>query len=215
VLSCAAIRALEERCIRELSISSLLLMENAGRGAAELLVSLGVRGPVLIACGKGNNGGDGLVMARHLDNVGVDVRVLLFGRMDELSPDAATNGVTLLKAGLPVVTEATTEYLKQELPLCEWVVDALFGTGLKGPLRAPFDEMVTAINDARRRVLAIDIPSGLDGDTGQPLGPTIRADHTATFLACKQGFAAPGAEKWTGRVYLLDIGLPRSRDRLK
>src|SRR5215212_7992172 len=101
MLSCAEIRALEERCIRELGISSLVLMENAGRGAAELLVSLGARGPVLIACGRGNNGGDGFVIARHLDNAGVAVRVLLFGRPEELPPDAGTNFAILARAGLP------------------------------------------------------------------------------------------------------------------
>jgi NAD(P)H-hydrate epimerase len=92
--------------------------------------------------------------------------------------------------------------------VAEWVVDALFGTGLTGPLRSPFDQIVEAINTAPARVLAVDIPSGLDCDTGQPLGPTVRAHQTATMAALKKGFAEPAARTWLGAVHLVDIGVP-------
>ncbi len=207
-LSCAEIRALEERLIGTLGIPSLVLMENAGRGAAELLVTLGVAGKVVVCCGKGNNGGDGLVLARHLDNRQIPVRVLLFAHPDELSPDAAVNYHILVQAGLILQPEATTADLERELPSADWVVDALFGTGLRGPLRSPFDRIVAAINQAPVRVLALDIPSGLDGDRGEPLGPTIRAQHTATFLITKSGFLQPHAQPWLGQLHLVDIGLP-------
>ena len=91
----------------------------------------------------------------------------------------------------------------------EWIVDALFGTGLTGPLRPPFDAVVKSINAASAKKLAVDIPSGLDGDTGKPLGETARADHTATFVAPKVGFLAPEASNWLGQVHVLPIGLPR------
>jgi NAD(P)H-hydrate epimerase len=102
------------------------------------------------------------------------------------------------------------EKLRHELAAAEWIVDALFGTGLTGPVRPPFAQVITAINRQCARVLAVDIPSGLDGDTGQPLGPTIRAEHTATFVAQKTGFANPAAQEWLGRVHVVDIGIPRA-----
>ena len=213
VLSCAEVRALEERAIRELGLPSLVLMENAGRNLAELLSSLGVNGKVVACCGKGNNGGDGLVLARHLDNRRLDVRVLLFGRPEELTPDAALNWQVLTRAGISVEVYAgespDLDRVRDELKNAEWIVDGLFGTGLRGPLRAPFDDIVGLINGSTARVLAVDIPSGLDGDTGRPLGPTVRAQHTGTFLAVKAGFVQPESREWTGEVHLIDIGLPR------
>src|SRR5262249_59222971 len=101
------------------------------------------------------------------------------------------------------------ERVRGELATTEWAVDALFGTGLRGPLRAPFDAVVGLINESTARVLAVDIPSGLDGDTGRPLGPTVRAQHTGTFLAVKAGFVQPESHEWTREVHLIHIGLPR------
>jgi NAD(P)H-hydrate epimerase len=90
-----------------------------------------------------------------------------------------------------------------------WIVDALFGTGLTRPLGAPYDQIVALVNASRRPVLAVDIPSGLDCDTGEPLGPTIRATHTATFVAPKKGFLNPAAKPWLGEVHVSDIGAPK------
>ena len=90
-----------------------------------------------------------------------------------------------------------------------WIVDALFGTGLSRSLESPFDELVAIVNSSQNPILAIDIPSGLDCDTGTPLGPTVRATHTATFVAPKRGFLNPAARQWTGEVHVIDIGAPR------
>jgi NAD(P)H-hydrate epimerase len=213
-MTCAEVRQRERRAIEELGLPSLVLMENAGRGLAELLVSLGVGGKVVVCCGKGNNGGDGLVVARHLDNCEVPVRVLLFARPEELTPDSALNYRVLTGSGVAVEVQAgqplDVEQLRGELTSASWVVDALFGTGLHGPLRPPFDALVGLINDSGASVLAVDIPSGLDGDTGRPLGPVVRAQHTGTLIAVKAGFAQPHAGEWTGQVHLIDTGLPRS-----
>src|SRR5262245_34382044 len=217
VISCAEVRALEQRAIKELGLPSIVLMENAGRNLAELLLSLGSRdsgpGKVVVCCGRGNNGGDGMVLARHLDNRQVNVRVLLFGRPEELTPDPALNWQVLTRSGVSVEVCAGASHalgrLRDELATAEWIVDALFGTGLRGPLRAPFDAIVGLINESTARVLAADIPSGLDGDSGRPPGPTVRAQHTGTFLAVKAGFVQPESREWTGEVHLLDIGLPR------
>jgi NAD(P)H-hydrate epimerase len=202
----------DRRAIEVYGVPGLVLMENAGRGCAELLRGLGVRGPVAVCCGKGNNGGDGFVIARHLDNGSVPVQVLLFTWPEDLTGDAAVNYAVIHRSGLPLsVHSGPVDFgaVRRELAGAEWVVDALFGTGLSGPLRAPFDAVVGEINAAGKRVLAVDIPSGLDCDTGLPLGAAVRAEHTATFVALKKGFANPAAREWLGEVHVLDIGAPR------
>src|SRR5437762_4226923 len=164
------VREIDRRAIEEFGVPGVVLMENAGRGAAEVLLSLGANGPVVICCGKGNNGGDGFVIARHLDNRGVGVRVLLFARPEELTGDAAVNFRIIERAGLPILIQPDLAALAGELAPAAWVVDALFGTGLSGALRPPFDAIIAAINASGRPVLAVDIPSGLDCDTGLSLG---------------------------------------------
>jgi NAD(P)H-hydrate epimerase len=211
-LTCAEARELDRRAIEEIGIPGMVLMENAGRAMAELLIALGVHGRVSICCGKGNNGGDGFVIARYLDAWRIPVRVLLFCPPSELSGDAAANCQIVQQCDIPLSffgDPLDDEALRLELACTEWVVDALFGSGLRGPVRSPYDRVITAINASPARVFAVDIPSGLDSDTGQPLGTTVRAHHTATILALKQGFVRPEAGPWLGQVHVIDIGLPR------
>jgi NAD(P)H-hydrate epimerase len=215
ILSREQVRAIDRRAIDEFGVPGVVLMENAGRGAAEVLLSLGTQGRgVVVCCGKGNNGGDGFVIARHLDNRGVPVRVLLFAKPDELTGDAAINCEIVRRSGVPMEVRGgqpvDVEALRRELAAAGWVVDALFGTGLAGAVRPPFDRVIVAINASGAQVLAVDIPSGLDCDTGAPLGPTVRAQHTVTFVAPKVGFAEPAARAWLGTVHVVDIGAPRA-----
>jgi NAD(P)H-hydrate epimerase len=206
-------RALDRRAMEECGIPGAVLMENAGRGMAELLRRLGIRGTVVLCCGPGNNGGDGFVIARHLDNAGVAVRVLLFARPEKLAGDAALNYRVLVHGGVsPDVFDPAAldeSRLRRELAAADWVVDALFGSGQLGPVRPPYDRAVEAINASGARVLAVDIPTGLDADTGLPHGATVRAAHTATVVAPKKGFARPEAQEWLGEVHVIDIGIPR------
>jgi NAD(P)H-hydrate epimerase len=204
-------RALDEQAIRDLGIPSIVLMENAGRNMAELLLKLGTAGSVAVCCGKGNNGGDGFVIARHLGIAGIDVRVLLFAEAAALTGDAAINFNILVKSSLPVMAmlPLDEDKLRTTLVEADWIVDALFGTGLQGPVRPPFDRVIEAINASGKRVLAVDIPSGLDCDTGRPLGATVRATHTATVMANKVGFVKPEALPWVGQVHVIDLGVPR------
>jgi NAD(P)H-hydrate epimerase len=211
-LTRAEVREVDRRAIDEYGMSGLVLMENAGRGCADTLCELGCRGPVAIVCGRGNNAGDGLVIARHLDLRGIAVKVLLLAPPADLRGDAAANFAVLAKCGLQILDLSgplDNSRVVQELSGCEWVVDALLGTGSAGPPRPPWDVLVRLLNDARGRKLAVDLPSGLDCDTGAPAEPTFRADHTCTFVAPKIGFDNPAAEAFLGTVHVLDIGAPR------
>jgi NAD(P)H-hydrate epimerase len=234
------VRELDRRAVQEYGVPGVVLMENAGRGAAELLMRLNPeRRLTTIVCGKGNNGGDGFVIARHLDLHGWPVAVILHAHPEHLTGDAAVNYRIIAASRLPILTprdgvtapdapqitpsaeqlrqmatEVTqfTQSLSRNIP--GWIVDAVFGTGLSGPIRGPLaSAIIEGINmgaSAGFNVLAVDIPSGLDCDTGKPLGPTVRAHHTATFVAPKAGFAAPEAREWLGEMHVVQIGAPRA-----
>jgi NAD(P)H-hydrate epimerase len=200
------VRSIDRKAIDHHGMNSLVLMENAGRGCADKLCELGIVGKVVIACGKGNNGGDGFVIGRHLDSRGYFVRVILAAKPDELQGDAAANYAVLKSAGIPIVG---IERLIEELPGANWIVDALLGTGASGDPRPPMSGLIEQLNNANARKLAVDLPSGLDCDTGIPGTPTFRADHTCTFVAPKVGFANPAAKEFLGTVSVHDIGVPR------
>jgi NAD(P)H-hydrate epimerase len=210
-LSRDQVRAFDRRAIQQFAIPAVVLMENAGRGTVDVMQSLGVQGPVVICCGKGNNGGDGLVIARHLANRDIPVKALLFAHPDELSEAAAAQWRVVQHLQLPAESwpgdALDDQRLAGELAGAAWVVDALFGTGLTGPMRPPFDRIATHVNVTLARVLAVDIPSGLDADTGLPMGVTIRAAHTVTFVAPKLGFENPDAAAWLGQLHVVDIGV--------
>ncbi len=202
------VRRFDQRAIEEVGLHSLVLMENAGRGCVDVLERLGIAGPVVIACGKGNNGGDGFVMARHLDLRGYAVRVLHWDPPEAFSPDCRANYEVVARLGIPLrhVVGDATAWL-QDGPPPDWCVDALLGTGSRGEPRSPYREVIEAMNGLAARRLAVDLPSGLDCDTGQPADVTFRADHTCTLVAEKVGFATPAAQAYLGTVHIVGIGL--------
>jgi len=207
-------RELDRRAREEFGMPGVVLMENAGRNVVDYLRARPLQGPVLVCCGKGNNGGDGFVIARHLDNHRIPVQVLLCAEPEELKDDAKTNFNIIVKSGLSISDLSKVSILDKSLRTlmmsAEWIVDALFGTGLSGSVRAPFDKIIKEINHAAAHVLSVDIPSGLDCDTGQPLGIAVKAQHTVTFVGMKKGFVYPAAKKFLGNVYVADIGIPVS-----
>lgn len=216
-LSRAAVRSVDLRAIGEYGLPGIVLMENAGRGAAAVLHSL-AGGPtsVMIACGRGNNGGDGFVIARHLDNLGHRAGVLLACDPAGITGDAAVNHRVVARSGIAIAAlhGADGDAWEAALGGAEWIVDALLGTGAEGAPRGAVATAIRAIEAARRRpggprVLAVDLPSGLDCDTGATPGDCIHATATATFVAAKKGFDAPGARARTGDVHVVDIGVPR------
>ena len=218
-LTRAEVREVDRRAIEEFGLPGLVLMENAGRNAAALLHAAVPEGAIAIACGKGNNAGDGYVMARHLENMGRDVRLLLAADPAEHGGDAAVNWSVVERAGIPRHLLATGSAADWDrwLAGAACIVDALLGTGAAGPPRGAIAVAIGAISaattaaDRRRpaRVFAVDLPSGLDCDTGTAAGDCVRADLTATFVARKIGFDRPGASGWTGEVHVVDIGVPR------
>lgn len=212
ILNRALSREVDRIAIERYGMSGLVLMENAGRGVADRLERQGIDGPVVICCGRGNNAGDGFVVARHLDLRGYSVRVLLWGEPEKLSGDAAANFHILRKTDIPIevfVGPHDDDRMATCLADAQWLVDALLGTGAKGDPRPPFDAVIDAMNASRLPILAVDLPSGLDCDTGAASPHTIRARLTCTFVASKPGFHVPGADQYTGHVDVLDIGAPR------
>jgi NAD(P)H-hydrate epimerase len=203
-------RAFDRFAMDVLGIPGVVLMENAGRNVAHLLLSLGTSGPVVVCCGKGNNGGDGFVIARHLDLAGVATRTVLFADPATLTGDAAVNHAIHVKCGLDlhVMSAFDEPGLSSLLASADWVVDSLFGSGLKGDVKAPFDRIIDLINASGKRVLAVDVPSGLDADTGLPLGTAVRATHTAAVIATRAGFAHQHARPYVGQVHVVDAGVP-------
>ena len=193
----------------------VVLMENAGRGAADVIERfLGELGgkTVVVVAGRGNNGGDGFVIARHLTLRGLACAVFLVADPDTLSGDAAVNYAILPHVGVEVrrVSEDQAPSLSATLAGFDLVVDAVGGTGIAGALRGHVAAVVEQINAADRPVVAVDIPTGLDCDTGEAPGAAVKADLTVTFHARKIGFDEPGASEYTGKVVVADIGIPAS-----
>lgn len=210
-LTRSQVRDVDRRAIEEYGLPGVVLMENAGRGAVDFLCRLGCSGPVVICAGKGNNGGDGFVIARHLAIRRIEARVVLCCEGNQLQGDAEINYRVLQRAGLAGIelgNDVTRERLAPLLSTADWIVDALLGTGTQGLVREPYVTVIDAINQANRRVFAVDLPSGMDCDTGRPCGTCVKATATATFVAKKPGFDAPGTDAWTGRVEVIDIGVP-------
>jgi len=212
-LTCEQTRKVDQAAVQRFGFSGLMLMENAGRGFVDRLCHLGIHGPVVICCGKGNNAGDGFVIARHLDLRGYEARVLLWSEPEQLQGDAATNFQILAQTGTPIEVfgdRHDPRRLAVYLDEAAWIVDALLGTGAKGDPRPPLDAVIDQLNNSGAPIMAVDLPSGLDADTGKASLHTISATQTCTFLAAKPGFYTPDAWQHTGEVFIADIGIPPS-----
>lgn len=204
-------RRVDRIAIERYGFTGLVLMENAGRGVADGVCRLCPAAPVAIACGKGNNAGDGFVIARHLHLRGMGVRVLLWADPGELTGDALANFRIFEKLTLPLEVFGAghvPERLATSLAGAGVIVDALLGTGAKGEPRPPLDAVIDQLNGSSAIRVAVDLPSGLDCDTGRPSAHTIRAAHTFTFCTLKTGLVEPAAQPFTGQVHICDIGVP-------
>lgn len=214
LVSAKEMQALDKKAIEDFGIPGLILMENAGRGIAELILrhfAQARQKGALILAGPGNNGGDGFVVARHLHQSGVPVTLLVLAPEEKFQGDARTNLQIVLRLGFPIswcVDQSSLQNAALELQTCGVVVDAIFGTGLTRKVTGRFARAIDMANASGVPIVAVDIPSGLSADTGRPLGTAIRAKLTATMALAKIGQAVyPGVE-YVGDLYLVDIGLP-------
>ncbi len=219
------VREVDRLAIEELGIPGVVLMENAGLNAADIIIDLldeieeehyfkSGEPRIAILCGGGNNGGDGYVIARHLYNNGFEVAVFAVRHPDELTGDAATMARIAQRMGLGpefIVNEEQLRQREHELAEADVLVDAMLGTGFTGQVQGHLPSVIKLCNRLRNEgatTVAIDLPSGLDCDTGKPTNATIEADVTVTFVAMKRGFMAPDSEPYTGRILETDIGAP-------
>jgi NAD(P)H-hydrate epimerase len=207
-LTRAQVREVDRLAIEEFHVPGIVLMENAARAVVDVARRMTEFKPcaVAVVCGGGNNGGDGLAVARHLHNWGYDVTVI----------DAATEfkGDALINSQIVDAMEidrtdfhSADDFLNAHAS--DFVIDALFGTGLTRAPAGDVAALIELMNDCELPVLAVDLPSGLDCDTGKPLGPCVRATTTVTFVAEKAGFANPASREYTGEIIVGDIGCPR------
>ncbi|NPV47882.1 MAG: NAD(P)H-hydrate dehydratase [Armatimonadetes bacterium] len=210
LVTAAQMREMDRTTIEDYGLPGIVLMENAGRAVAEAALRLLPEsgGRVLVLAGKGNNGGDGLVAARHLAGEGLEVAVMLFCAAEDLRGDAAINCQYARRVGLTVIEEPDDEVLLGALELADVVIDALLGTGVRGEVTGRLREVIELLEECAAPVVAVDLPSGLDADTGAVLGAAVEADVTVTF-----GFAKAGLVQYPGRAYcgelqVANIGLP-------
>jgi NAD(P)H-hydrate epimerase len=211
VLTRQQVRDFDSWAINTADVPGVVLMENAGRSCAEIVITeLKKRNgsKVCIFCGTGNNGGDGFVIARHLTNAGIDVVVGLCGPSSKIKGDALVNYKIASNMKIAIKELADRESSVRALAKdCDLIVDAIFGTGLAGSLAGGFDKLINTINSLGKPIIAVDIPSGLDCDTGEPLETAVKALATVTFAAAKKGFKNPKSTEYTGDVYIASIGI--------
>lgn len=223
ILTRDQVRRVDELAVNQYGMSSLVLMENAGRGVVDVLLAVDPtlagsrgRGGVIIFCGKGNNAGDGFVIARHLDIRGIPSLVVGLCPPIELAPDARRNYDILdgcsgvirihpLKGESQATRKEPWEAYANE---STWMIDAMLGTGSHGEPREPFASAIRCINASPGRRLAVDLPSGLDCDSGVAASATVRADVTCTLVAMKPGFLQESAQPYLGDVRVVSIGVP-------
>lgn len=206
-----------DRCAQEeFGIPSIILMENAGQKAFQValdMLPITKNVKVVCVCGKGNNGGDGFVCARHLINNGIDVDTFLLGNPDELKKDPKTNFEILKNMGRTIKILKDKEdfaFFINNLKEAQLIIDAILGIGLSGEVKQPYKSAIDLINQSRRPILALDVPSGLDATTGKILGSCIKATKTATFAFPKTGFLKNDGPNYAGEVIVADISIPKN-----
>ncbi len=210
LVTASEMRELDRRASEEYGIPGVVLMENAGAAVARTAERRWPGSTVVVLCGPGNNGGDGLVIARHLHNRGVSVVALLLTPGEKLKADAAHNYRLARSFGVPLVEQPSPAALRRALREAGLIVDALLGTGLTGPVRGEIATAIAATNATAAPVLAVDIPSGINSETGAVMGEAIRAEVTVTFGLPKVGMYCYPGRGYCGEIEVADISLPRA-----
>ena len=210
LLTAAQAKALDKKALNKFGISTLVLMENAGRSVSDEAIKIlrNKRDRVAIFCGMGNNGGDGFCAARHLLTAGIKSEVYLVGKIKDVENEARINLSILLKLKQKIIEIKPKDcsLLKNRVKKSSLIIDALLGVGVRGQIRPVYQQVIDIINASGIYVLSVDIPSGLDATTGRVLGRCIKADKTVTFVGKKRGMAHGGGKKYCGKVLVRTIG---------
>ncbi len=215
-VSSSRMRLIDKKAIEEYKIPAETLMENAGRGCTLEIIEVlknkyeAWQRKGVIVCGSGNNGGDGLVIARYLAEKNMKPRVFIFKPKDKYNELVSSNLEELRKYPLVSVARLpnSISYFEKEISNCDFVVDALLGTGAKGAPKGCMAEIINTVNESGKTVFSVDIPTGMDGDTGRTYASCIKADYTFTLGLNKKGFLNPASKTHTGKVKVIDIGFP-------
>lgn len=213
-VSVAEMQAIDEAAIHEFGIPRLLLMEHAGLAVARAAQQLLSRstGTILVCCGMGFNGGDGLCAARQLSMQGYRSRILVTGHLAQLREEPTLYAAMLQRLGLhltEVITERQIQLLKRWFTHCDLIIDALLGIGARGPVRQPTAALITQMNHSDKPILAVDVPSGLNADTGVVQGIAVKATVTVTFGLPKRGCLTAEGSRHTGRLIINPLIFPR------
>lgn len=208
-------KEIDRRAVCEYGIPAIVLMENAGRGVSEIAIKMLEdigHARVSIFCGKGNNGGDGFTTTRHLMNKEIEVATFLIGREEELSAAARTNYRILTEMNAQVEkiqTDDDWKQIKEKAVDADLTIDALLGIGLSGEVKGLYKSIIESLNRAPSPILSVDIPSGLNADSGKPCGVAIKAKKTVTLGLVKTGLITDEGMNYAGEVVVIDIGIPR------
>lgn len=207
-------REVDRIMVEEIGVSILMMMENASRNIAILsrrLLGGTVKGKsIVILCGKGNNGGDGLGAARHLTNFGANCQIILSTTPDELRNEPKVQFGVLKHTRAPIyeANKSSREFLKDKINYADLIIDALLGYNLKGNPRQPIATLIQIADQSHCPILAVDIPSGMSGDSGETYTPTIVAKYTLTLALPKVGLLTEKAKKYVGELYIADLSVP-------
>lgn len=205
----SCMRAIDKFCIEELKIPGIVLMENAAIKVAKNVEDKYKK--ITIVCGTGNNGGDGFAVARHLYKMGLKLEVFLVGNEQKMSQDCAVNYDILKNMNINIVNiydSAGLSCLESSIEKSEVVIDSIFGTGLNRNVEGIFNSIISVINEKAKYILSIDVPSGMNSDSGSIMGNCIKADKTVSFEAYKNGFLQYENDKYTGEIVIENIGIP-------
>ena len=209
-------KLLDKKAREIYGLSTLILMENAGRAVAEEIIKLKKR-KIAIFCGKGNNGGDGFVSARHLFTGGIKPDLFLAGKISEVKGEARPNLDILLRLKHKIfeIDEKNVSLLKKKIRRYDLIVDAIFGVGLKSNIKDFFKDLIELINSSSAYILSVDIPSGLNADNGEVSEACVRADRTVTFIAKKRGMVKGKGPECCGKIIVEDLGFPENRRNIR
>ncbi len=206
-------REIDRRTIKEFGVPSIVLMENAGRGTAGVIFDMlfgKENRKTACVCGKGNNGGDGFVCARHLINNGIETDIFIIGELSELKGDAKINYDILKKMNVDIrrVVEQDFKLFQEKLKEYSLIIDAIFGIGLSGEVKEPYRSVINMLNNSGKEILAIDVPSGLNATEGNVMGVCVKAAKTVTFALPKTGFIKNKGPLHVGDLIIVDISVP-------